>query len=87
MDAEPLRLRYVAVMQAADGGRLFCASRLTDEWTGYFWRCESYGHLHVAEEVARRHGGIALPWCEASELAFEQEAQLAQHREAASAES
>jgi len=61
--------RYVAVLQAPDGTRLFCCDSERDEWTGRFGLAKPFPSLHEALGAAGRHGGIALPWQEAFEMA------------------
>lgn len=69
MDGSPLPLRYVAVMQAPGGTRLFCSDRYRDEWTSKIGYAETFGALYEAIEVARRHDGQAMEWNAARELA------------------
>ena len=61
--------RYLAVIPVPGGGRLFCSDRYRDEWTGRIGYAEPFRALHEAIAVAERHGGIALSWRDAHELA------------------
>lgn len=70
MDATPLGMRYVAVVQVRGGNRLFCSDQYRDEWTGKIGYAETFRALYEALDVARRHGGQALAWNEAHELAI-----------------
>lgn len=69
MQADPLPTRYVAVVQVPGGSRLFCSDRHRDEWTGRIGYAETYRALYDALAVAHRHGGQALTWAEAFEVA------------------
>jgi hypothetical protein len=60
--------RYVAML-LLPGSHLFCTDRWRDEWSGNLAFAETFRELHHAEDVARRHGGLALPWAEAHALA------------------
>lgn len=68
---EPLPLRYVAALQVPGGARLFCSDRFRDEWTSRIGYAETFRALYEAMEVAGRHGGQALTWQEACEVAVE----------------
>lgn len=69
MQAEPLPMRYVAAVQVPGGTRLFCSDRYRDEWTSRIGYAETYRALYDALAVAQRHGGQALTWQEAFEVA------------------
>jgi hypothetical protein len=71
MHAEPISIRYVAVLQVPGGARLFCSDRHRDEWTSRIGFAETYRALYEALEVASRHGGQALTWQEACEVSVE----------------
>lgn len=64
-----LSRRYVAVVHMEDGSRLFCSDQYRDEWTGRLGHAETFRALYEAIAVAQRHGGQAIPWAEAHELA------------------
>lgn len=64
-----LSQRYVAMVQAEDGSRLFCSDQHRDEWTSRIGYAETFRALYEAIAVASRHGGQALLWKEAHELA------------------
>ena len=64
-----LSQRYVAVVQMQDGSRLFCSDQHRDEWTSRIGYAETFRALYEAIHVAQRHGGQALLWAEAHELA------------------
>jgi hypothetical protein len=49
--------------------RLFCSDRNRDEWTPRFGAAETFCGLHEAIKVAERHGGQAMPWTDAHEVA------------------
>jgi hypothetical protein len=61
--------RYVAVLHAKDGSRLFCSDQHRDEWTSRVGYAEPFRALYDAIGVANRHGGQVLTWKEAHELA------------------
>lgn len=69
MQAEPLPLRYVAVVQVPSGSRLFCSDQYRDEWTSRLGYAQTYRALYDALAVAQRHGGQAVSWAEAFEMA------------------
>ena len=61
--------RFVAVLQAHDGTRLFCSDQFRDEWSSRLGHAETFLALHEALPVVQRHGGQVLSWQEASALA------------------
>ncbi len=61
--------RYVAVVHVQDGSRRVCSDQYWDEWTSRIGYAETFRALYDAIAVAQRHGGQALLWTEAHELA------------------